>query len=162
RYPVILVASDYIKNGFSNYTEAIQTLIDDVRQKYPAGETIFMAGFSGGARMVLGYAFTNQPDGLILCGALANANQIKALRCPIISISGMDDFNFVETTQYLFEDQTIPKNLKIELTNASHNWPDSQMLTNAIGFLRLSCQNENIPSPTKTELKIWVTNQFAN
>ena len=161
RYPVILVASDYIKNGFPNYAAAIQTLIDDVRQKYPVGKTIFMAGFSGGARMALGYALTHQPDGLILCGALANANQINALHCPVISISGMDDFNFVETAQYLFQDETIPKNLKIELTNASHNWPDSPMLAKVLGFLSLSCQNEDVPSPTKTELKNYNQQQQA-
>jgi len=155
RYPVILVASDYIKNGFVNYESAIQILIDDVRQKYPTGKTTFMAGFSGGARMALGYALSHQPDGLILCGALANASQINALHCPVISISGMDDFNFVETAQYLFQDKTIPKNLKIELTNASHNWPHSQMLANALGFLSLSCRNEDVPSPTKAELKIF-------
>ncbi len=159
QYPVILVASDYIKNGFVNYESAIQTLIDDARQKYPAGKTIFMAGFSGGARMALGYALTHQPDGLVLCGALANASQINALYCPVISISGMDDFNFVETAQYLFQDKTIPKNLKIELTNASHNWPDNQMLANALGFLRLSCQNEDISSPTKAELNVFEKRQ---
>ena len=67
----------------------------------------------------------------------------------------MDDFNFVETAQYLFQDKTIPKNLKIELTNASHNWPNSQMLTNALGFLRLSVRNDDIPSPTKAELNVF-------
>ena len=154
QYPVILVASDFIKNGFENYQAAIQTLIDDVKQKYPAGETIFMTGFSGGARMALGYALNHQPKGLILCGALASADQINALHCPIISISGMDDFNFVETAQFLFQDNLIPKNLKIELTNASHDWPESTLLSNAFGFLWLSTQAEDIPSPPKSQIKV--------
>lgn len=161
KYPAILVASNLVKNGFGNYEAAIQTLIEDVRQKYPAGETVFMSGFSGGARMTLGYATTHQLNGLILCGALANASQINALRCPVISISGMDDFNFIETAQYLFQEQLIPKNLMIELTNASHNWPDSLMLTNAFGFLQLSCQAADIPSLTKSQLAIYCENQKA-
>ena len=159
QYPTILVASNLVKNGFGNHEEAIQTLIEDVRLKYPAGETVFMTGFSGGARMAMGYAMTHQLNGLILCGALANANQIKALHCPVISISGMDDFNFIETAQYLFQEQLIPGNLKIELTNASHNWPDSLILTNAFGFLQLSCQDADIPSMTKSQLAVYCKNQ---
>ena len=159
RYPAILVASNLIKNGFGNYEGAIRTLIEDVRQKYPAGKTLFLTGFSGGARMALGYALTHQLNGLILCGALADAGQLNALRCPVISISGMDDFNFIETAQYLFQEQSIPGNLKIELINASHNWPDSLILTNAFGFLQLSCQPADIPSLWKSKLAVYSENQ---
>ena len=160
RYPAILVASNYVKNGFENYTEEIQTLITDVRQKYRANETVFLTGFSGGARMALGYALSHNVNGLILCGALANADEINSVNCPVISISGMDDFNFIETAQYLFQEQSIPANLKIELTNASHDWPDSLMLANAFGFLQLSKSGaEN--SVTKSVLKNYNQNQLA-
>ena len=155
QYPAIIIASNLVKNGFEGYEGAIQTLIEDVRQKYPVGKTVFMTGFSGGARMALGYALTHRQDGLILCGALANSDQIKALRCPVISISGMDDFNFIETAQYLFQEQSTPENLKIELTNASHNWPESPLLANALGFLRLSCQSADIPSQPKSQLMMY-------
>jgi len=159
QYPVVLIASNLIKNGFEGYDGAIQTLMEDVRQKYPIGKTVFMTGFSGGARMVLGYALSHQVNGLILCGALANPDQINALHCPVISISGMDDFNFMETAQYLFQEQLAPVNLKIELTNASHGWPDSLMLANELGFLRLSCQAEDIPSLSKSQLEMYCQHQ---
>ena len=157
QYPTVLIASNLVKNGFEVYEDAIQTLIEDVHQKYPVGETTFLTGFSGGARMALGYALAHHQNGLILCGALANPDQIKALECPVISISGMDDFNFIETAQYLFQEQSTPGNLKIELTNASHNWPESSVLANAFGFLRLSCHA--IPSLPKTQLKLYCQNQ---
>ena len=35
QYPVILVASNLVKNGLVNYEKAIQMLIEDVHQKYP-------------------------------------------------------------------------------------------------------------------------------
>jgi len=161
QYPAILVASNLVKNGFGNYEKAIQTLIGDVRQKYPVGELVFMTGFSGGARMALGYAVNHRIDGLILCGALANADQVNAARCPIISISGTDDFNFMETAQYLFQGQSIPGNLKIELTDASHNWPDSLLLANAFGFLYLSSPAAGVPSPARTQLKMFERDQKA-
>jgi hypothetical protein len=161
RYPAILVSSNLIKNGFVNYEGAIRALIEDVRQKYPAGKMVFMAGFSGGARMAIGYAMTHPLNGLILCGALAKADQINALHCPVFSISGMDDFNFMETAQYLFDEQSIPANLMIELTNASHNWPDSRLLTDAFGFLYLSCPAEDIPFPAKSPLSVYCQLQQA-
>jgi hypothetical protein len=133
-----------------NYESAIETLVNDVRQKCPVNETIFMTGFSGGARMALGFAQTHQLNGLILCGALADAGQINSLNCLVYAISGTDDFNFIETAQYLFQENKIPKNLKIELTNESHNWPDSLLLSNAMGFLYLSNQNSTLVGKLKT------------
>ncbi|WP_340111924.1 hypothetical protein [Maribellus mangrovi] len=155
QYPVILAASNLVKNAYANYPTAIQTLLEEVRQKYPTDQTVFISGFSGAARMALGYASSHPVNGLIMCGALSGADQIRALSCPVISISGMDDFNFVETAQYLFQEQTIPGNLKIELTNASHSWPDSSMLADALGFLYLS---EN-PSADKSLIKAYCNNQ---
>jgi len=161
QYPAILVASDLIKNGFEGFEAAIQTLIDDVRQKYPVSETVYLTGFSGGARMALGYALTHQLNGLIMCGALASPDQIQAVRCPVISISGTDDFNFMETAQYLFDEQSTPTNLKIELTNASHNWPDSILLANTWGFLSMSGKTVGTPSLPLSEFKIYCQHQQA-
>ena len=152
-YPAVLIASNLIKNGFAGYKGAIQTLIDDVRSKYPISKTIFMTGFSGGARMVLDYAMTHPLNGLIMCGALANTDQMNAVRCPVISISGMDDFNFMETAQYLFNEQQTPANLKMELTNASHSWPDSILLTNALGFLSFTGEGGDIAFRNEPQFK---------
>jgi hypothetical protein len=159
RYPVVLIASNLIKNGYEGYEGALQTLIDDVCQKYPVSETVFMTGFSGGARMALGYGMSHSLNGLVMCGALASPDQIRTLRCPVIAISGMDDFNFMETARYLFEEQSTPANLKIELTNASHSWPDSVMLGNALGFLCLSGDDASKPSQQESQLKIYCQHQ---
>ncbi len=160
-YPALLVASNFVKNGLPDYEAAIRMLVEDVRQKYPAGETLFIAGFSGGARMALGYALAHEVNGLILCGALAGASEINSLKCPVISISGTDDFNFVETAQFLFQEQSIPDNLKIELTNTSHDWPDSLMLSNAYGFLYLSQQILDTPHPAKSQIKMYKQQQHS-
>ena len=159
QYPAILIASNIIKNGFEGYEGAIQTLIDDVREKYPVNEIVFMSGFSGGARMVLGYGLTHSLNGMIICGALANRDQINALRCPVVSISGMDDFNFMETAQYLFDEKLMPANLKIELTNSSHSWPDSLILANALGYLRFSCKTVNIPALPESQFILYCQQQ---
>ncbi|MFZ5941241.1 MAG: hypothetical protein ACOYXB_11790 [Bacteroidota bacterium] len=134
-YGLVLVASNMVRNNMENYAGAIRTLINDVKARYPAGEQIFLAGFSGGARMALGYALVHPVNGLLLSGALAGPDQITALGCPVYSLSGTDDFNFMETAQYLAGGQTIPEQLKIELVSGSHSWPDSSLLEQATGFL---------------------------
>jgi len=159
RYKAVLIASNLVKNGFEGYEGALQTLIEDVRLKYPVNGIVFMAGFSGGARMALGYGLIHPLDGLIMCGALANPDQLNAVHCPVISIAGMDDFNFMETAQYLFHEQQAPANLKIELTNSSHSWPDSLMLANALGFLRFSCKTGDIPTPAKSQITLYCCQQ---
>jgi len=69
RYPAVLVASNLVKNNLADYDEVIQELIDDVRGKYPIGKVVFISGFSGGARMAIGYAMNHSVNGLLLCCA---------------------------------------------------------------------------------------------
>ena len=143
KYPVVLIASDLIKNDFQGFVPAIRSLVEDASKKYPVNGKVFLAGFSGGARMALNYAMTNPVSGLILCGALAQPRQLETLRCPVFSISGLDDFNFIETAQYIINAAMAPKNLTIELTNDSHEWPEEAILANAFGFLMLTQNSAN-------------------
>ena len=159
KYQVVIAASDYVKNGFVNYAQAIEMLLSDVQQKYPVNQTVILAGFSGGARMALGFALNRPVNGLILCGALANADEIIKANCPVFSISGTDDFNFVETAQFLFQEQLIPGNLKIELINASHTWPDSLVLADALGFLSLSTVGDETSSIRKSQFNAYCEKQ---
>lgn len=159
-YPVILAASNYVKNGVEDYEIGIQELIQDVKQKYPANNTVYLAGFSGGARMAVGYGLAHPVNGMILCGALAKADQIMALKCPVFSISGLDDFNFVETAQFIFNDESAPKNLSIELNNASHSWPDSLLLSNTFGFLYLSSDSEEMNMSSNEKVEAYCKNQL--
>jgi hypothetical protein len=149
KYPVITISSNYIKNNFEGYETAIHQLIDDVRKKYPASNTIYLSGFSGCARMIIDYAAKNTVDGLISCGALASPEVIKAVKCPVISITGMADFNFGETAQYLFSEE-IPENLNLEIIEGKHEWPDSITLERSLGFLYLST-NKDISTSFKNE-----------
>ncbi len=136
RYPVVLVASNLIKNNLPGFEGVIQSLIADVQAKYPVDKRVYMSGFSGGARMAVGYAMSHPLNGLILSGALAGSQELHQVGCMVYAISGTDDFNFMETAQYLFQEATTPTNLKIELTRSSHGWPDSLILADAFGFVR--------------------------
>lgn len=159
QYHLLLVASDVVKNDVPNYVGIIETMVQDVRQKYPVNNVIFIAGFSGGARMALGFALTHSVNGLLLSGALADPKELQSLHCPVISISGMDDFNFIETAQYLFPIKNMPSNLKIELTHASHDWPDSLLLADEVGFLRFSGMSDHSSLSQKADLHVYEQKQ---
>lgn len=137
KYKCIVVASDLLKNNYKNYLEEIDILKNDVISKYPTNGAIFLAGFSGGARMVLSFGQRNIVDGVIACGALATKNQIITIRAPVYAITGIQDFNFIETAQYFFQPEEAPGNLFIELSEELHEWPSPNVLSNAIAFLIL-------------------------
>jgi len=148
-YGLALVASNLVKNNFSGYEDAINTLLADVRNKYPVNQTIVLAGFSGGARMALSYALSHPVGGLVLGGALASPEQLAQLNCPVYSISGMDDFNFQETAGFLFNAGGIPQKLKIELTEGTHSWPDSLVLAPAVAVILYAARTSEGKGPGK-------------
>jgi dienelactone hydrolase len=160
-YAVVLVASNRIKNNVSGYLQLLDELIADAKSKYPVGNTIFLSGFSGGARMTLDYAINHPVKGVIACGALAEPDQIKAISCPVMAIVGMDDFNFIEAAQFIIHPETIPKNLAIVTTEASHSWPGSSQLKQACGYLRLSSEENNSCIDANTLLKSFLDEQTS-
>ncbi len=138
KYTVLLVASNLIQNNDPHYLQELDELIADVKKRYPIGDRLYLAGFSGGARMTLGYAFNHSVDGVITCGAFASPEQLSAIKCPVMGLIGMDDFNFLETVQYILNPASLPANAHIELMKASHEWPESSLLTAALGWFELS------------------------
>jgi len=160
QYPAVLVASNLVKNNLAGYDEVIQELIDDVRTKYPIGKVVFISGFSGGARMAIGYAMNHPVNGLLLSGALAGPDELRKVGCLVYSISGTDDFNFMETAQYLFQEASIPENLKIELIRSSHSWPESLTIADAFGFIHLACPAAEALAESRISLKEFDKQQF--
>ena len=159
KYSVLMVSSNLVKNNYAGYLQALDELVQDVRSKYPVGNTIYLAGFSGGARMAIGYASKHPVNGVIACGALAQPEEIKAVNCPIYAITGMDDFNFVEAARFVLNPDKIPSNLLIEITHASHAWPEKEVLTNALGYLSLSANTPGMAPQPKSLTKAYVWQQ---
>ncbi len=141
QYHCMLAASNQVRNNFDGFIGSIQTLIGDIQTKFPFAGTVYIAGFSGGARMALAYAQSHKTGGILACGALAGKDQVKAIPATIFSITGMGDFNFSETAVFLLNPGSIPPNLKIEFTAEIHEWPSSDMLAWAMGFFILGSED---------------------
>jgi len=160
-YAVVLIASNLVKNNVTGYLQLLDELVADAKSKYPLGNILYLGGFSGGARMALDYAKSRPSNGVIACGALAAPEQINAIKCPVIAIVGMDDFNFIEAAQYIINPASIPQNLSIETTSASHSWPESGLLAHATGYLRLPSNENNTCLDRNSLLKTYVAEQTA-
>ncbi len=137
KYPAVLVASDLIQNNDPDYVHELDELIADAKSRYPVGDRTFLAGFSGGARMALAYAANHALDGIIAAGAFAGPGQLSAIKCPVMGLIGMDDFNFIETAQFILNPGSLPSGAHIELTKASHEWPEKKRLTSVFGWFQV-------------------------
>ena len=137
-YKFILGASNLIKNNYTGYGNAIEVLMRDIKDKYPVNDEIYLAGFSGGARMVLSFAQDHQLNGVLACGALAPKDQLEAINTSIYALSGRADFNFPEVANFILDETDKPSNLKIQLTSEMHQWPSSKDISQALGWLYLS------------------------
>ncbi|GET29216.1 hypothetical protein SD074_14180 [Prolixibacter sp. SD074] len=156
-YPAVLVASNLITNDGPNYLSELNEIIADVQKRFPVGKQIYLAGFSGGARMMLGYAANHPVDGVMACGAFASPDQLAAIHCPVTGLIGMDDFNFPEMVQYILKPENTPSHVHIVLTEASHAWPAKRRLTSVFGWFRLSASSNKEAS--KQEIATFVKGQ---
>lgn len=156
-YKFILGASNLVRNNYSGYTRAIEILIEDMKDQYPIGEEIYLAGFSGGARMVLSFARGYQIDGVLACGALAEKDQLVALKANVYALSGRADFNFPEVANFILNESEKPSNLGIQLTSELHQWPSPNDISLGLGWLYLS----DMPADTKCISKSALLKDYA-
>lgn len=137
-YKCVLAASNLVKNNYGDFAGAVETLITDVRAKYPIGKNIYLVGFSGGARMALTIAQIRKVNGVLACGALASEEEVRSINTNIFAIFGIGDFNFYEAANFFLDPNGYPSNLKLELTSSTHEWPSENTLTHALGLLIFS------------------------
>jgi hypothetical protein len=138
KYQAVVVASNLIKNNDPNYIRELEELIADIKSRYPVSNTLFIGGFSGGARMAIGYATNHPANGVLSCGALAQKEEINSISCRVFCLIGMEDFNFIEAAPFVINPKIMPSNLAIEITQATHNWPGKEQLSQAFSYLLLS------------------------
>jgi hypothetical protein len=137
KYNFVVAASDLIKNNDTAYIKELEELISDIKTRFPVSNVLLVGGFSGGARMSLEFAVSHPVDGVIACGALAKPEEIQRLKSKVISIIGMDDFNFIEAAPFVMDPAQAPSNLSVEITRASHEWPSPDLLRQSSGCLLL-------------------------
>jgi hypothetical protein len=108
-------------------------LIREFSQKYSVSQ-VYLAGFSGGARMAFEYARAHTVQGVLLCGAGPSGNIYEEMPCPVYMIAGTTDFNFSET-YYNPLKRSGQQKLVSGYFRGIHEWPPSDMLYDGLLFL---------------------------
>jgi len=135
RIPCVLVGSNRVRNNFPGFEKVIEILIADICQKFHlTNEQVFIAGFSGGARMAFEYARKHPVRGLLMCGAGLPQNSFQELPCPVYMIAGTTDFNFSET-YYNPLNKSGQQKFMADYFRGSHEWPPVDMLKEGLLFL---------------------------
>ncbi len=133
KIPCLVVGSDRIRNNFQGYIQAIELLIREFSQKYSVSQ-VYIAGFSGGARMAFEYARIHSVQGVLMFGAGPSGNSLEGISCPVYMIAGTTDFNFSETYYNPLKRSGQPK-LISGYFRGVHEWPPVEMIYDGLLFI---------------------------
>jgi pimeloyl-ACP methyl ester carboxylesterase len=137
--PCVVIGSDRIRNNYPDYERDIGVLISEACRKFPVSkDEVFLAGFSGGARMALEYARLHPVRGVLMCGA--GPASFQGLPCNVYMIGGTTDFNFSEM-YYNPLQKSGPQNFIADYFRGTHEWPPPEALKDGLLFL----MGESIP-----------------
>jgi len=135
QYGFQVIALNNVQNNDPKFEQHIQQGIAQAKQDLHINpKYIFLAGFSGGARMALIYAFNHQAQGVIMMGA-GPGNQTQSFPFPLAMISGVQDFNFIEQYYPINSPQVQNPNIITLHWQGKHAWPDSSTIADAVSFI---------------------------
>lgn len=149
KYGYIIAGSNDSHNGqISKMLPAIWGMIRDVMGRFNIDQKrIYVAGFSGGARMASYLAFNNpQITGVIACGAglTSNLRLSPELKFSFVTTVGDTDMNYLELNELhqALDHYHIPNHQII--FNGGHQWPDSLSALQAVQWLQLDAMRRNL------------------
>jgi len=131
-----IIGLNDVENNIPDFEEKIKNDINSVKSNLDLKiKHLFIAGFSGGARMAFQYALSNSAAGVLMCGAGINMKNIESLKFPSAMIIGTHDFNFIE--QYYSPYSEVVTNNKVLtlLFEGTHEWPPEDNILTAMIFL---------------------------
>ena len=130
-----LLALKKVQNNEPDFIEAINTAKDEFMQSEGIhGNPVYLAGFSGGARMAYIYAQRNRVDGVLMCGA-GIGNNAGPHSFPIVQLCGWKDFNLLETYYSPMSPQARNNLIYATYFKGKHQWPEEEYLQLGIDYL---------------------------
>lgn len=150
KFGYIIVASNNSRNGLAGkeLMPIINNMFDDTLARFSIDQSrVYLAGFSGGARVALAYAVATKGyvAGVIACGAgfLPDTQPTKDLPFVIFGTVGDEDFNYPEMK--LLEEELAKLGVvhRFVTFEGTHDWADSELCIKAIEWLELQAMKTN-------------------
>jgi len=151
----IVAGSNNSRNGPNDLArEAIQWLLSDTHERLTIDDSrVYVAGFSGGARLALAWAGSARIAGVIACGAGFGGSQVpKQVPSRIYATAGVDDFNYDEVYAMSRELSRRGVPQRFAQFGGGHDWLPETLTVEALDFLsgRLAAEP---PPPESSEQK---------
>ena len=145
----LIIGLNNVRNNTPGFANLIYKALNNAVQNFPVDKSkIYLAGFSGGARMAFQYAINYGCSGLIMCGAGPSYSDNINIPFPLVMITGTKDFNFIE--QYYPPSLEVLKNNNIITLHfkGNHEWPSDSLLLQGYDFI--SRNNLNVDNSIKS------------
>lgn len=138
KYGYIIAGSNNSRNGpWEVSTNAARAMFPDVTSRFNVDQKlIYLAGMSGGARVVMGIAL-GQPDiaGVIASSAgFPDSKPRKTAKFPVFMTAGTEDFNLIEMRR-LDRELTSPHRLVV--FEGPHVWLSSELAVEAVEWMEI-------------------------
>ena len=150
RYGYIVAGSNNSRNGpMAVAEEAVNAMFRDTNSRYSVdNRRVYLAGFSGGARVAVAAAaaMQGQVAGVIGCGAgfhpgtpLSAAGFFSYL-----GIIGIEDFNFPEMRALDAALEKLKTIHRLDIFKGGHDWPPETACTRAIEWMELQAMKTGL------------------
>jgi len=141
----IIIGSNDSKNGLTmdQTNQITANLITDALGRFSTFKDISLAGFSGGAKVVLSSAQQNQNvSSVIYCGA-AEPLASHSLRFSLLGFAGVNDMNYSDVIEFDQSLQNSSVNHFLLEWNGKHEWPDSAVFRDAFYWLAFNAMKSH-------------------
>lgn len=151
KFGFILTGSLDSKNGMAPEAidRVVMNLFQEVKRGLPVDSTrIYLAGFSGGARVATLTGLYKVPaKGVIACGAgLAGASSSPTYRIDYFGMAGLGDFNMNEMYELDYPLSQVGLRYVISIFPGIHEWPRQKYMQEAFQWFALNAiRDEKAP-----------------
>jgi hypothetical protein len=161
----ILIGSNNSKNGLrgDEINSIVNTLLNDTREKLAINnKRVYLAGFSGGARVACGLAQSNKGiNSVIACSAGFRPGKERP-PFHFIGIAGLQDMNYLEMKllhNLLLNFNAEPVLLTYE---GKHEWPPKSVMEEAMTILEFYAMKDSITPVDNEIITGFATHQAEN
>ncbi len=140
KYGYVVVASNNSRNGpWAPTLAAINAISRDTAARFAIDERrVYVAGFSGGARVASRIGLAGAAAGVIACGGgFPVGEKPKAVSFLFFGIAGTDDFNYIELRRLDSDMESLGAAHRLAVFSGGHEWPPATVAIQAIEWLEL-------------------------
>ena len=142
KYGVILAGSNRIKNGLPmmDVMSSFRDVLQDLKCRFPVDtHRIFLAGFSGGARMAsLAAVYQQGIAGVIACGAGMDPSLLSSAPAfAFTGIAGLQDMNYSELMALKDKMKSCRIPNQFLVFEGKHEWPPVNTMEDGLLFVLL-------------------------